>query len=127
MRLEVVKERTADVVCELVRRCRRDRGELLAKARACAELRRDDRLGRGVLVQEGERPDLSLEPRREASHGANPRVLERVNLRCEEDVQAENRFREGREREADDVSPILDPKADGQADPLFGELVAARS
>jgi hypothetical protein len=54
-------------------------------------------------------------------------VLERVDLRREEDVQAENGLGERREREADDVFAFVDPEADGQADPLFGELVAARS
>jgi hypothetical protein len=57
-------------------------------------------------------------------------VLERVDLRGEENVQAQDRFGKRREREADDVRAfreVVDPKADGQADPLFGELVAARS
>jgi hypothetical protein len=54
-------------------------------------------------------------------------MLERVDLRGEEDVQAQDGLGERREREADEIRAVVDPKADGQAGPLFGELVAARS
>jgi len=54
-------------------------------------------------------------------------VLESVDLRRQEDVQAQDRLGERRERETDEVRAVVDPKADGQAGPLFGELVAARS
>jgi hypothetical protein len=54
-------------------------------------------------------------------------VLHGVDLWEEEDVQAANRLGDRRERETDGVAAVVDPEADGQADPLFGKAVAPRS
>ena len=87
-----MEERSPELVGEVVPRHLSDRRKLVLEPRTHADLRGQNRVRRGVFVQEGERADLTLEARRQPPHGPNPGVLKRMGLGREENVEAQDRL-----------------------------------